>query len=83
MVIIKIVLLKNDYCIPSTNYGRSKLVIETCICCNRNLSILRLGNVVGLDSIGKMFRNWTEFRYLDCRDDLSTALDICRRSNPL
>ena len=68
---------ETDTCLPSTTYGHSKLVIENMYlkAVSSKLSILRLGNVVGLDTIGKIFQNLDEnLRYLDCRNDLSTPL---------
>lgn len=69
--------IENDYCLPCTNYGRSKLVIEDMYFkgIDGNLSVLRLGNALGLDTIGKAFRNLeVNSRYLDCRYDFSTPL---------
>ena len=68
---------ENDFCLPVTNYGRSKLVIEEVYTSrlSQNLSVLRLGNFVGLDSLGKAFHQAEmRDRYLDCRSDFSTPL---------
>ena len=66
-----------DECKPISNYGRSKLSIENTYLekLHDNISILRLGNVLGLDTVGKAFANGnTRDRYIDCRKDYSTPL---------
>ena len=66
-----------DQCQPITNYGRSKLVIELLYqdTINISLHILRLGNVMGLDSVGKShIAAKGNLIYLDCREDNSTPL---------
>jgi len=64
-----------DDCCPISNYGYSKRKIEQLYSerFESNLSILRLGNVLGLDAMAKTFSESNERdRYLDCRCDYST-----------
>lgn len=66
-----------DECRPISNYGRSKLKIEQIYlsALTENVSILRLGNVLGLDTVSKAFSASDECdRYLDCRHDYSTPM---------
>lgn len=68
---------ETDDCRPISNYGRSKFQIEQIYTklLNSNVSILRLGNVLGLDTVAKTFsKNSERERYLDCRCDYSTAM---------
>lgn len=64
-----------DDCRPVSNYGCSKRKIEQLYLekFESNLSMLRLGNVLGLDTVAKIFSERNERdRYLDCRKDYST-----------
>jgi nucleoside-diphosphate-sugar epimerase len=68
---------ESDHCRPISNYGYSKLKIEQVYLdiFKCNVSILRLGNVLGLDTVAKTFSEKHERdRYLDCRSDYSTPM---------
>lgn len=68
---------EQDLCMPTSAYGVSKLKIEKIyydFLADR-ITLLRLGNVIGLDSVSKAFQRLeASSRILDCRDDGSTAL---------
>ena len=73
----KSVFSESDDCLPTSNYGLSKAKIEQMYLreLNQNVAILRLGNVLGLDTVGKAFSDIRESdRYLDCRNDLTTPM---------
>ena len=73
----KHIFSENDECKPITNYGRSKLNIENTYLekLHDNIAILRLGNVLGLDTLGKALANGNlRHRYIDCRNDYSTPM---------
>lgn len=73
----KEIFLENDECIPSTNYGKSKRKIEQMYASffRSNLLILRLGNVIGYDSVSLAFSKKVDGeRFLDCRPDGSTPM---------
>lgn len=71
----KKIFSESDDCRPISNYGRSKLKIENDYLekFESRLSILRLGNVLGLDTVAKTFSEINDSeRYLDCRSDYTT-----------
>ena len=73
----KSIFTESDDCIPISNYGRSKRKIEQLYLnkLKRDVSIFRLGNVLGLDTVAKIFSENNECdRYLDCRRDYSTPM---------
>ena len=71
----KSVFSESDDCLPTSNYGLSKVKIEQMYLkhLNQNVAILRLGNVLGFDTVAKVFSATKECdRYINCRQDLST-----------
>ena len=73
----KHIFSENDECKPISNYGKSKLNIEHMYLekLHDSIAILRLGNVLGLDAVGKAFANGdNRSRHIDCRNDYSTPI---------